>query len=156
MSKWCAIYPKEHVKSKDGFRMINFPVPERKFFKKLSAKLSNKPEPEDEFIRKLIPDGPLPLGRLNAIKMYLNRVATSSFCVGQNQSPIEEAYLIGFREEKDMFKILLTWSNAKQVNSWRSTTNFFVRVADGDTFEPVQGDPTKIDPNDPNISYESL
>ena len=156
MSKWSAIHPLVHIKSKDGFRMVLFPMPEKRFFQKLGAALSNKPEPEDEFMRKLIPDGPLPRSRLSAMKMYVSRVATSTYCVGRSGSPAGEAYLIGFREEKDIFKILLIWPDAKQVNSWRSNTNFFVRVAEGDEYEPVEGDPTKIDPDDPNIHYEVL
>lgn len=143
MSKWSAIHPSVEIRGTDGFRMLSFEMPPYSAMDKLATKLSTeKSNPHEEFMRKLIPDGPMPRNPKDALKMYLTRIASSSFCVGNanrfDEGENKSIFLAGFRSEKDMFKILLTWPDADQCATWRSSTKFFVRVAEGDEFTPSE------------------
>jgi len=149
MSKWSAIHPSVQIASTDGFRMLVFEMPSYGAMDKLASKLTEeRTDPHEEFMRKLIPEGPLPRNPKDALKMYLTRTASSSFCVGNANRHFENdkaMFLAGFKSEKDMFKLLLTWPDAQQTTTWSNRTRFFVRVAKDDEFTPSENiDPAKF------------
>jgi len=139
MSKWSAIYPSAKIRGTDGFRMLLFELPSWRAVTELHTKLTEgETDPTEELMRRLIPEGPLPRNPKDALKIYLTKNASSSFCVGNadGQSDFEKSmFLAGFRSEKDMFKLLLTWETAKQITTWSSRTQFFVRIAANDDVE---------------------
>lgn len=139
MSKWSAIHPSATVKSSDGFRMLVFEMPSYGAMDKLAIALSEeRKDPHEEFMRRLIPDGPMPRNPKDALKMYLTEHASSSFCVGNANRHYEDdkaVFLAGFRSDKDMFKMLLSWTEVQQSTTWSGRTRFFVRIAANDEVE---------------------
>ena len=139
MSKWRAIHPTAQLTAADGFRMLVFEMPSYSAMDKLTTALSEgEKSPHEEFMRKLIPDGPMPRNPKDALKMYLTKHASSSFCVGNANRHYEDdkaMFLAGFRSDKDMFKMLLSWDGVQQATSWSGRTRFFVRIAADDDVE---------------------
>ena len=136
MTEWGGIYPRVQLRPVDGFRMLWFQMPAYEVYE-ARWKVKNTPVdpgPHEDFLRQLVPDGTLPRFGKDVLKKYLTRVASSSFCIGDTASTDGKTneFMIGFRNEKDMFKILLSFPDAKQCTTWRTNANFFVRVAKDD------------------------
>jgi len=134
MSKWRAIHPAIKVNGMDGFRMLRFNMPSYSQMNAIASKLTEgKNDPHEDFMRRLIPEGPLPRNPKDALKIYFTAEASYSFCVGNanmfDGDKNTSSFLVGFRSDKDMFKFLLTWPDAQQITTWQTNIQFFVRIA---------------------------
>jgi len=139
MSDWIQLHSDVHISGGDGFsfQLIESPFPD------WNLKHQNKQTREEqEFIKQCLPNNKpkiiagieVPLEPYNALRMYLCESMSATFALAQIQWNHRPYFIIGSRSQKDLFKILLKFPETTSVKVWDSNTQFYIRVAEGDSF----------------------
>lgn len=133
MTEWNKIYTDIQLSGGDGFTFVTLPY------------ITWPEENADAFIKQFIPeekhDHVFTIKRANAdplsaLRMYLCRTMSSTFCIGRGSRDQRGVFYIGARRPQDIFKLILKIPNAKKTYTWASDIKFSVRVAEDDNYDP--------------------
>lgn len=140
MTDWVELHSDVNISGGDGFSFLLLRRPLQSFgFGNSPAKQS--PE-EIAFVKQCLPNNKPKIIKgveiltppHNALRMYLCEAMSATFAYGQYIGNGQSSFIIGSRSQKDMFKLTLKFDETKTISSWDSNTEFYVRVAEGDSF----------------------
>jgi len=133
MTEWNKIYPKERISGADGFTFVTLPF------------ITWPEKDANEWIEQFVPEekhgNDFAMARakadpISAVRMYLCQTMSSTFCIGRGDRNQQSVYYIGARRPQDIFKLILKIPNATKTKTWPTDTNFSIRVAENDDFNP--------------------
>lgn len=139
MTDWVELHSDVNISGGDGFSFLLLRRPQRTF----DWQQQNKQSAEEiAFVKQCLPNSkPKIIEGIevltpphNALRMYLCEAMSTTFAYGQYIGNGIPCFIIGSRSQKDMFKLTLKFDETKTISSWDSNTEFYVRVADGDSF----------------------
>lgn len=133
MTEWRKIYTNIRLGGGDGFTFVTIPH------------ITYPEEVAIEFIKRFLPvekhDNDFAIRRAlacpeSAIRMYLCKTMSSTFCIGMGSRDQRTVFYIGARRPQDIFKLILKVPEADKTYTWASEIKFSVRVAEGDDYDP--------------------
>jgi len=133
MTEWNRIHNRVNLSGADGFTFLTLPY------------ITFPEEDAKAFIKRFVPDEKhdnefamkrAAVDPVSAIRMYLCRTMSSSFCIGRGSRNDQSVFYIGARRPQDIFKLLLKIPESEKVTTWDSQMVFTVRVAENDDFNP--------------------
>lgn len=133
MTEWNKIYTNIHLGGSDGFTFITLPYvtwPDEDaeaFIKRFIPKENHN----NTFVMERVRANPL-----SALRMYLCKTMSSTFCIGIGSRNQRTVFYIGARHPQDIFKLILKIPGATKTYTWGSEIKFSVRVAEGDDYDP--------------------
>lgn len=129
MTNWSEIHNNVHITTNDEFHFIKMYYPSWPF------------EETVKFIRRLDPnlkteivEDNMHLIIQNVLRMTLCRILNSTFCFAKTYEENKNLFYIGVRSKKDIFKLKLKYSDLVETKIWSNRLQFYVRVAEGDSF----------------------
>ena len=135
MTEWSQMHTDVLISGADGFSFITVPRPFHDWRTMGTPQLS---EEEKAFVDLCLPGRKpriiagveRPYEPYNALRMYLCESMSSTFALAEHQAK----YYIGVRSKKDLFKLNLKFEDSTNIKIWDSKIQFYVRVAEGDSF----------------------
>lgn len=123
MSKWSSIHSDVHVSTGDRF-----------YFIRISYIAWTPFSEKNPFVEMLGIKSDKLLSPLSALTIYMCNAVSSTFCIGREFNDGKSAFIIGVRDERDLFQLKLRFADSTVTKVRETNTNFYVRVRDGDHF----------------------